>query len=82
MKTTVEISNSLFAEARRVARRENRSLRALIEEGLRLVIGRRRESSGQFRLRPVSFGGEGLQAGLESGAWDEVRQRAYEGRGG
>ena len=82
MKTTVEISDSLFAEARRVAQRENRSLRALIEEGLRLVVGHRRAARGQFRLRPASFRGEGLDPGLESGDWEAIRRRAYEGRGG
>ncbi len=81
MKTTVEISDGLAAEARRVAQRENRSLRALIEEGLRLVIGQRRTRRGGFRLRPAAFGGGGLQPGLESGGWDEIRQRVYEGRG-
>lgn len=81
MKTTVEISDSLAAEARRVAQRENRSLRALIEEGLRLVVGQRRTRRGGFRLKNATFGGEGLQPGLESAGWDEIRQRAYEGRG-
>jgi hypothetical protein len=82
MKTTVEISDSLFAEARRVAQRESRSLRALIEEGLRLVLGQRRAQRERFRLRKASFRGKGLQAELASGEWDEVRRQAYEGRGG
>lgn len=82
MKTTVEISDSLFAEARRVAQRENRSLRALIEEGLRLVLGERRGRRDRFRLRNASFRGEGLQPELAPGEWEEVRRRAYEGRGG
>lgn len=79
MKTTVEISDSLFAEARRVAQREKRSLRALIEEGLRQVIGQRRSKRGQFRMRKASFGGQGLQS--DSGSWEEIRRKAYEGRG-
>jgi len=82
MKTTVEISDSLFAEARRVAQRENRTLRALIEEGLRLVLGQRRGRRGRFRLRSAAFGGQGLEPELETAEWDEIRRRSYEGRGG
>jgi hypothetical protein len=81
MKTTVEISDSLFAEARRLAQREHRSLRALIEEGLRLLVRERRVRRGQFRLRKATFRGEGLHPNLRSGAWEEIRSRAYEGRG-
>jgi hypothetical protein len=81
MKTTVEIADSLFAEARRVAQREHRSLRALIEEGLRLVVGARRARRGRFRLRKATFRGEGVQPDLRSGTWEEIRARAYEGRG-
>ena len=38
MKTTVEISDALLKEARRVAARRNVTLRTLIEEGLRQVV--------------------------------------------
>jgi hypothetical protein len=34
MKTTVEISDSLLREARKLARREGTTLRALVEQGL------------------------------------------------
>ncbi len=39
MKTTVEIADDLLREAKRRAVDERRSLRALIEEGLRLRLG-------------------------------------------
>jgi hypothetical protein len=81
MKTTVEIADSLFAEARRLAQRERRSLRALIEEGLRLVMRERRARRGRFRLRKATFPGEGLEPDLRSGTWEEIRARIYEGRG-
>ena len=35
-----------------------------------------------FRLRRHTFGGRGLQAGLDEHDWAAVRERAYEGRGG
>ncbi len=79
MKTTVEIPNGLLADARRVARREQTTVRALIEEGLRKVL-LAREQQADFRLRKVSFRGEGLAAGDAS--WERIRELAYEGRGG
>jgi predicted nucleic acid-binding protein len=66
MKTTVEIADSLFAEARQIAWREGRPLRGLIEEGLRLVVGARRARRGRFRLRKATFRGQGLHPDLRS----------------
>jgi hypothetical protein len=81
MKTTIEISDSLFAEARRVAQRERRSLRALVEEGLRYVVGQRKGRRSRFQLRKASYRGEGLKPEVEPGSWEEIRRRVYEGRG-
>ena len=39
MKTTVVITDSLLQEARQVAAAEKGSVRSLIEEGLRKVLG-------------------------------------------
>ncbi len=80
MKTTIDIADALFREARQIARREGTTLRALVEEGLRRVLRERRTSPG-FRLRRATFKGEGLAPDLESGSWEQVRRRVYEGRG-
>lgn len=55
-------------------------MRALIEQGLRRVLAERGER-GAFRLRRVTFRGDGLVEDLAGASWDEVRRRAYEGRG-
>lgn len=81
MKTTVEIPDALLEEARRIAQRDRTTLRGLVEEGLRRVLGERTAHTG-FRLRKVSFGGQGLSDDLSDPAWEEIRRRAYEGRGG
>jgi hypothetical protein len=80
MKTTVEIPNNLLAEARKIATREKTTVRALIEEGLRSVVAARARA-GAFRLRKVSFRGEGLQPEAGDGSWARLRDLAYEGRG-
>lgn len=81
MKTTVEIAEPLLAEAKRVAAREGTSIRALIEEGLRGALDRRRRRE-PFRLRRASCGGNGLRPEVREGAWERIRDLIYDGRGG
>jgi len=78
MKTTVDIADSLFESARRTAAREGTTLRALIEEGLRTVLERRRAKPQQFQLRDGSFAGDGLQHGIDLGDWENLRALVYE----
>jgi hypothetical protein len=80
MKTTVEIPDPILSQARKVAAREGTTVRALIEEGLRKVLGERTRS-GEFRLRKASFKGKGLHPEMRDAAWDRIRDAAYEGRG-
>jgi CRISPR/Cas system-associated protein Csm6 len=81
MKTTVEIPDSILEEARKLASRERTTVRALVEEGLRRILGERKRA-GAFRLRKVSFKGEGLQPEVSGASWERIRDIAYEGRGG
>jgi hypothetical protein len=80
MKTTVEISDGILDDARKLAAREKTTVRALIEAGLRHVIQERR-TAARFRLRRASFKGRGLRPELAGAAWGEIRDLAYEGRG-
>lgn len=81
MKTTIQIPDSLLRAARKLAAQERTTLKALVEEGLRLLIAKRRPRSG-FRLRKASFKGTGLQPHLAEASWDRIREEIYEGRGG
>jgi hypothetical protein len=76
MKTTVEISDSLLDEIRRLAAIRSATLRELIEEGLRKVLSEEQPES--FHLRDGSFGQGGL---LREMTWEEIRDEAYQGRG-
>lgn len=81
MKTTVEISNSLLRDVRKVAARQGVTLREMIERGLHRVIAET-EQREPFKLRRASFKGDGLQAEFRGAAWEKLRDAAYEGRGG
>jgi hypothetical protein len=83
MKTTIQIADSIFREARQVARQERTTFRALVEEGLHRVISERRRRQKQgFRLRKATFKGKGLQPHLAGATWDQILDISYEGRGG
>jgi len=81
MKTSVEIPDALLAEARKLAARQGPAVRALIEQGLRRIVGERKRA-GAFRLRKATFKGDGLQPGVAAASWERIRDMAYEGRGG
>ena len=79
MKITVEISDALLSEARKVAARRSVTLRTLIEEGLRQIV--KTSVTAKFRLRDESFAGKGLDPSFEHAEWALVRDAAYKGRG-
>ena len=81
MKTTVEISDALLREAKRVAARDKTTVRALIEEGLRKSLDVCNDKGG-FRLRDAGYGKGGLRPEIEEGSWERLRELMYEGRGG
>jgi hypothetical protein len=78
MKTTVEISDALFREAKRYAAAHELTFREVLETGLRAVVEKKR-SAKPFKLRDASFTGKGTATGH---AWPEIRAMIYEGRGG
>ena len=80
MKTTIEIADSLLEAARQVAGREKTTVKALVEEGLRKVIGDRAQGRG-FKLRRAAFKGEGLQPQVAGASWEQLRDLIYEGHG-
>jgi hypothetical protein len=77
MKTTIELGDSLLAEAKRVAAERNTTLRALVEAGLREVLGEHRRAAAPFRLRRVTAKGKGLRPELQGASWQQLRDMAY-----
>jgi hypothetical protein len=78
VKTTVEISDALFEQAKAVAAQKGVPFRELLESGLRLVLKELRPKK-RFKLRDCSFHGDGLTPGT---TWEEILDRAYEDRSG
>jgi hypothetical protein len=81
MKTTLDISDPLLREARKIATRDRTTLRALVEQGLRKIIAERK-AGRHFKLRIITFKGQGLVPELRDADWEKIRDLAYEGRGG
>jgi hypothetical protein len=79
-KTTVELPDGLLRDAKKVALQEGTSVKALIEQGLRLVV-RDRQRRGGFSLRRASFAGDGLRSGQSLRDWSAIRDEIYAERG-
>lgn len=74
-RTTVRLPQELLARARRKAAAEGRTLTALIEEGLRLVIAEKRKSARARRiLPPVSKATGGLLPGVDLTRFSEITE--------
>jgi len=80
MKTTIEISDALLREARKLAAREGVTLRALVERGLHRVIAE--TTRPPFRMRDGRVGGGWLRPEVRDLSWAQIRELSYEGRGG
>ena len=81
MKTTIELSDKLLDEARKVATAQGVPMRELVERGLRHVVAEAKRPPQSFVLRKASFRGKGLRPELQGASWDRLREMAYEGRG-
>ena len=81
MKTTVEIRDELFARIQARSRREGRTLRSVIEEGLRLYL-EAAESTAQpkYELPDESVGDPEAPNPLDSMSWPELRDEIYAGQ--
>ncbi len=65
----------------KLAAKEGTTVRALFEAGLRTVLAERRKKTAPFKLRLVTFRGDGLHAEAGAGDWERLRELVYEGRG-
>lgn len=80
MKTTLEIQDALLERAKRQAKRSGRPLRAIVEEGLRLVLAKR-EQPEAYALPDRSVGDPEARDPLEALSWQDLRAEIYGERG-
>lgn len=80
MKTTLDIKDELLLGAKKLAERTGRPLRAVVEEGLRLVLSEQSRAQG-FQLEDCSVGNSDQPDPLESLSWQDLREEIYREQG-
>jgi hypothetical protein len=63
MKTTIDIADDLIDRTKIIQKRNDITLRALVEEGLRLVLDKHAQSAKPYKFEPVVVG-EPYRAGM------------------
>jgi hypothetical protein len=76
MKTTIDIHDELLGRAKQHAKDTGRSLRAVIEDGLRHVLAAP-ESRSKYQLPDLSMGDPNAADPLASFSWPELRETIY-----
>ncbi len=76
IKTTIEIADELLTRAKRLAHKENLTLRELMEEGLDLALMRRAQPPARKVNLPTS-GGDGLTPEFRGAGWEKIRDEIY-----
>ncbi len=80
IKTTIELSDTLFMSAKDFARQRQTTLRALVEEGLRHVMADAASSAKPaFRLKDASVKGREMLLS-DPRQWQEMEQDHVVGR--
>ena len=76
MKTTVDIHDELLARAKRHARDSGVPLRAVVEEGLRLVL-QAPQPARDYRMPDLSVGDPNGDDPLEAYSWQDLSEVIY-----
>jgi len=76
VKTTVDIADDLLKRSQQLAKREGSTLRAILEEGLRLVLKNRR-TPASYSFHFPTFGKDGLNAEFRDADWEKIRTTIY-----
>ena len=78
MKTTLDVSDPVLQAAKTLAARQGTTLRAVVEEALRVLLARK-GTERSVRLRDASFKGRGLHPEFAARhGWTKLREAAYD----
>lgn len=74
MKTTIELSDLLFDQAKAAARAQGVTLKALIESGLRMAIHPKSAAANRVDWPDLTFHPQAAEAGylVEPGQWRDA----------
>lgn len=78
MRTSVELPDPLFREAKRYGAEHGVTLKELIERGLRTVLDQQREPKRGARLKLRTYGSQGYVPGIEEGSWEQIRDIIFD----
>jgi hypothetical protein len=81
MKTTIEISDAVIEEVRKMAAESGQNMRQVVEAALRQSLEAERRRKKRFRLRDATVGGKGLRPGISYDEWGRVLDLSYGGSG-
>ena len=76
VKTTIDIHDELLSRAKQHARNTGRSLRSVVEDGLRQVLTSS-APHGRYRMPDISMGDPGAADPLEAYSWQDLRGIIY-----
>ncbi len=77
MKTTIDIQDHLLAWAKRHAKKTGRPLRAVVEDGLRMVLDASRAPAQPYSLPDLSAGDPQGEDPLEAYSWQDLSEVVY-----
>ena len=78
MKTTIDIADALMAEVKAAAAQDGRTVRSLVEEGLRKLLAERAETPRVRTLRDATFTGTGMNPEFVNAPWETFAELVYE----
>ena len=81
MKTTIDIAPSILQEAKKAARQENKTLKQLVEEGLKFMLARKKIKFAEIKLVDLPKCGGGFRDEFKNADWSKIREEIYKGRG-
>lgn len=74
MKTTIDIQDHLLIRAKAHAKETGRSLRSVVEEGLRMALDASSEPERPYRLPDLSVGDPQDNDPLEAYSWQDLSE--------
>ena len=77
MKTTLDIQDALLLRAKRLSKRTGKPLRALVEQGLALVLAADGAAPERYVLPDRSVGNSSAKNPLEGWSWQDLRDEIY-----